>query len=581
MRHPVRPLRHRRRQDGLALLLIIGVLGLGATLMLVRALNEAALGEPRRLGNARVLEDAKAALLMYVNTQAASEAHPGKLPCPEDTTKIGLPTEGEAKSYCSLPAFGRLPWKTLGYPTAPLDLDGEQLWYAVSPGFNRANSGVSLVINSNTPAGLTVDGSPSRAVALIFSPGRRIASQNRPAVSSGSPPVAANYLEGENATLDISFATYGPAKSQATSFNDQAVIITHRDLFTVVEMAVARRINDTLVSGTTPLKDVYVDPDPDKWSKINIWGSASGGRPLLPFAAPFGNPETSTYQGVSTNTTSQGLLPLSFATSSSDATQYCNPATDGARCAPTFVQWVSFQSLAKAGGGLSISLLPAPTCTVSASDLSCTMYNLSTGTLTVTVVATASNVAMALRQQDPDAPSLSDFNSSGRAMSVRFNSNGSAEMSFTGTLAGNGTLGFFGCPGGFFGLCYRRTFSIPIRIFADHPLLSSTNAETGWFMTNEWYKLTYYAASELSTARASGPSPCADPNCLTVNNTPNDNKRAILILAGRAIGTQSRPSAALANYLESENLTPVDSTFVTLKSSLQSNDRVVILDSNP
>lgn len=572
MRHRVRPLRHRHKQSGLALLLIIGILGLGATLMLVRALNEAALGEPRRLGNARVLEDAKAALVMYVGTQAASDPFPGKLPCPEDTTKIGLATQGEAQGFCSLPAVGRLPWKTLGYAAAPLDLDGEQLWYAVSPGFNRSGSGVNLVINSNTPAGLTVDGSPARAVALIFSPGRRIAAQSRPTVSSASPPVASNYLEGENATLDISFATYGPAKSQNTTFNDQAVIITHRDLFTVVEMAVARRINDTLISGTTPLKGVYGSAE---------WGTSSAA-PLLAFAAPFGNPDTSTYQGASTITsqTSQGLLPLSFATSPSDATQYCNTATDGARCAPTFVQWISFQSLTKTGGGLSISLLPAPTCTVSPSQLSCTMYNLSVGTLTVQVVATASNVAMALRQLDSDAPSLSDFNSSGRSLSAAFNSDGSSRMTFTGTLAGNGTLGFFGCPGGFLGLCYRRTFSLPIRMFADHPLLSSTNAETGWFLTNEWHKLTYYAVSDRFTA--SGALSCTAPNCLKINNlgTPNDDKRAVLILAGRAIGTQSRSSGTLANYLEFENLTPADSTFVTLKPSLQSNDRVIIVDSN-
>lgn len=561
MRLQARPARPPRRQSGLALLVIIGMLGLGATLMLVRALNQAAQGDPRRSGNSRVLEDAKAALIMHVSLKAASESHPGKLPCPEDISLIGTADEGKSQGTCAVPAIGRLPWKTLDMATAPLDLDGEPLWYAISPGFNDT-SVTNLVINSDTPAGLTVDGSPARAVALIFSPGRPLSGQSRPALNNNGWLVVSNYLEGENATQDISFATYGPANSSSTTFNDQAVIVTHRDLFSVVEEAVARRLTADMVNGTKPLTGIY----PSSWGLPPL---------VFPYAAPFGSPNTSSFQGASGTT--QGLLPVTFSTTA-DAAQYCNPATDGPRCDPTFVQWISFQSIAKSSGGMTLYASPSPTCSVAASQLSCTIYTNNSGSLTINLIATASNVAMALRQLDPDAPSAGNFSSIGRSASAILNSDGSSRVTFTGRVVSSGVGNFWGCSGAFLGFCYKRTFDIPIRLFADHPIVNSSDSVYGWFTKNEWHKLVYYAiAPELAV---SGTQICTSPNCLTINNlgtTPNYDKRAILILAGRPIGAQTHPSSTLSNYLESENASPVDSTFDILKQSSAFNDRVVIV----
>jgi hypothetical protein len=560
----------KRRQSGLILLLLVGVLGLGATYMMLREFNVAAeFNNSRQLKNALILEEAKVALLMYVSTQVATEAYPGKLPCPEDTSKIGTANEGQTAPYCVLPAVGRLPWKTLGYANAPVDLDGEQLWYAVSPGFNRASVGTTLTINSNTTAGLTVDDSPARAVALIFSPGRALAGQSRSAVTIASPPVAANYLDLENATLDIKFATHGPAGSVSPVFNDQVVMVSHQDLFTVVEPAVAKRLGDTLVTGTKPLTSIYASA---------VWGTSSTA-PVFPYAAPFGDPGTSTFQG--TSGTSQGLLPVTFSTMPSDATQYCTTATDGPRCAPTFVKWISFQSIAKLSGGMTLYASPSPSCTVADAQLSCTIYTDNTSTLTINLLATASNVAMALRQLDADAPSISDFSSIGRTASAIFNSDGSSRITFQGRVVSSGAVGFYGCAGAFLGLCYKRTFSIPIRIFADHPIVNSSDSEYGWFTKNDWHKLTYFAIAPGFAA--SGARSCTAPNCLTITNlspTPNNNKRAILILAGRPIGVQIRSSGTLSNYLESENLSPIDSIFVTLKPSREFNDRVIVVDTN-
>jgi len=551
-----------RRQSGVILLVLVGLMGLGATYGMLRAFNQAAgLNSSRQAKNALVVDEAKSALLMYVSTQAASESFPGKLPCPEDTSRIGTANEGDAMGYCSLPAVGRLPWKTLGYAKAPLDLDGEQLWYAVSPGFNRANDTATLVINSNTPAGLTVDGSTARAVALIFSPGRPLTGQSRPAISNGSPPAAVNYLDGENATLDINFITHGAAGSVSTVFNDQVAVVSHKDLFGIVEPAVAKRLYDAMVAGTKSLTSIYASA---------TWG-ASSAAPVFPYPVPFGNPDTSTFQGVSGTT--QGLLPVTFSTNSAAAD--CNPATDGPRCDPTFVQWTSFQSITKTSGAMTLYSSPAPTCTVAASQLSCSIYTNNSGTLTITLLATASNVAMSLRQLNPVAPTSFSLGSA----SATINSAGSAQITFRGQVnAAISGFSFCSPPGAF---CFRRTFTIPIQLFQDHPIVNSSDVDHGWFTTNEWHKLTYYAIS--SGFAASGSRSCSGAVCLTVSNlstSPNNNKRALLILAGRPIAAQTRPSATLSNYLESENVSPIDVTFVTQKNSLQFNDRVVIVDSN-
>jgi hypothetical protein len=574
MKRPLGVAPFRRSQSGFILLLMIGAMGLGSIYMMMRAFNDAAaFSKSRAQKNLLVLEEAKAAVLMHVESNVATESHPGKLPCPEDTTKIGTVNEGSAQNYCSLPTVGRLPWKTLGYSKAPLDLDGEQLWYAVSPGFNRA-SGATLIINSNTPAGLTVDGSSARAVALIFSPGPVLNGQSRSTVSSATPPAAIHYLDGENATPDINFATHGTAGNITTEFNDQVVIISHHDLFRVVEPAVARRLNDTMAStvlGINPLTSIYAS---------TTWG-ASSAAPVFPYPAPFSNPDSSTYQGSSGTT--QGLLPLTFSTSSSDATAYCNAAVDGARCDPTFVKWASFQSITKQSGGMTLYATPSPSCTVTNAELSCTVYTSTSSTLTVAVVATASNVAMALRQLDADAPSLSSFSNGSRTVSAIINLDGSAQMTFTGRVADSGTLSAVNtCPDAPSPRrCQIRTFAIPIRIFSDHPIVNSLDTEHGWFTSNEWHKLTHYAISPGFSA--AGARSCTGSTCLTITNlstSPSNNKRALLILAGHSIGAQIRPSGTLSDYLESDNLSPVDTTFVTLKPSMQFNDRVIVVDSN-
>lgn len=578
--------------------------------MLVRALNQSALNSPLRLTNVRVLEDAKGALLMHVSNNAldSSENYPGRLPCPEDTAKIGTASEGDALAYCVLPAVGRLPWKSLGYTQAPVDADGEPLWYAVSPGFNRSSLSVTLQINSDTPAGLTVDGSTARAVALIFAPGRALSGQSRSTPTPSSPPAVADYLELENAspsTPDIKFATYGPTSSTVPIFNDQVAIVTHRDLFSVVEPAVAKRIGTDVVPA---LNGVYDSAD---WN-------ASATSPLYPFAATFGNPDTSNYTGAAA--TYQGLLPLSYSKQPGSSTD-CVVSSSDSRCNPSLVTWQTGSGLSYAAplpiqdnarwsvygtyqtmsvpasnpyisvtevansnttrGTLAALDCSASTTTQISCDItygrSCGSYpsNCSSSTVRprVRLTVRAQNVAKALKAFDSSAITASEFKTTtsyGESPLGTLRSDGDADITTEWRLPS------VSCRKS---SCSTYTITIPIGLIADHFLANSADNVTGWFLNNNWHKLTYYA---ISSGYAPGSSASCvtsgSPACLTFNAaTGNTNPRAILILAGHAIRAQTRPSSALTDYLEAENLSPMDTTFVRQNLSADFNDRVIVV----
>ena len=139
---------------------------------------------------------------------------------------------------------------------------------------------------------------------------------------------------------------------------------------------------------------------------------------------------------------------------------------------------------------------------------------------------------------------------------------------------------------------YALEVTAEISAFADHPLLdASTASSTGWFVRNQWYRLTYYAIAPRHAASATAPRACtAIPlTCLEVANVaPAAKQRAILILTGRALAGQTRPSANVADFLEFGNAAspigferqPVSAAIApALKKPF--NDRVVVVDANP
>ena len=589
----------KRAQRGAALLALLAVLAMGAAWFLTSWLREqsANMLALERARNAQVLARAKQALIGYVIAQAnhANENNPGALPCPEAGGSFNSTTgnDGKASAGCASPpaAVGRFPWRTLGTDKL-VDAAGEPLWYVVSPGWAPTCSGCTTILNSNSTGQLTVDGvAPASlppddtVVALIIAPGRAFSApaaagctawnQARPA-TSGLAPNVRNYLECDNANGDSSFVTNGAT----AAFNDQVVKITVADLMPGIEAAVAQRAQRTSeILGQ--LKTVY--------TAATGWG-LTGASVLYPFAAAFSDPSTSAMQGAAA--TYGGLFPASFAETSPSSGVACNPATAGPRCAPSFVAWSGTPTL-------SGSDIYAADCTgTTPTSANCTFYYRcplvsclvlgGSDTLSFSLLGTAANVGMALRQLNPATP-MTNVDTLGRSASAVMNSDGSASVTLTGTttvsygggLVGNALCGITGLLALTFG-CQQASLAVPILLLADHPILdTSTAAAYGWFLRNKWHEVTYYAVAQRHTpaGRAGGaqPSCTTGTDCLTVANvTPANGQRAIAILMGRAINGRSRPSATLADYLEFGNVA-AGTTYE--KQTVHDRVRYVVADS--
>src|SRR6185436_10610031 len=309
-------LRSRSTQRGLAMLALVAIVVMGSLYWLMSGLaqptNRTA---AKRAQNAKVLQNAKAALIGYVAMNAATpgalitDDNPGSLPCPEAPGDVGTVFEGRTAPSCSgLPAVGRLPWRTLGIEK-PLDAASEPLWYIVSPGWAKPNPGGNTIINSNTVGQLTVDG--IEAVAVIIAPGERLnipASANcmarNQARSVPSPAIDyRDYLDCQNATLaDLTFTSSDPVGP----FNDQVIAVTTVEILPVIEAAVAQRFERVFAP---QIVGAYSNID----GTNSAWPTTSS---VLPFAAPLTDPTSSNLKGTRTNSgltetgTYQGLLPL-------------------------------------------------------------------------------------------------------------------------------------------------------------------------------------------------------------------------------------------------------------------------------
>lgn len=250
-------------QTGAAALTLMMMLGLAMGLLVIGYADGVNSRSAADQHNARVLAQAREALIGYAATYRETHAGQvfGYLPCPDNGS---APSEGQAASACGstdVTVIGRLPWKTLDLP--PLrDASGECLWYAVSGNYksnpktndmlSRDTNGLIDVVaadGSNFVAGGTA---PRRAVAVIFAPGSIRKNQDRSFDVSSDPAICGGnydrraYLD-RDAVSNIDNGDSDKSANQITryvaaldsdrtgdsddAFNDRLVTITPEDVF--------------------------------------------------------------------------------------------------------------------------------------------------------------------------------------------------------------------------------------------------------------------------------------------------------------------------------------------------------------
>lgn len=238
-----------KQQQGATLIYLVFVLCIIFTTYSLQSTSQALYSTYRQQKTEQALNEAKQAIIGW----SVLSNNPGQLPCPEDYTLIGTLNEGAAKSSCnSLPAIGRLPWKTLGIGDIR-DGNGDKLWYVISSGFR------SSPINLNSQAQLTIDLVANSAVAIIISPGTPLTNQVR--ANSGTP-VTSQYLDLSNNNGDSSFIT----KPFSATFNDKLRVISKTDLFNVVNYRILGEIRGDSAQG---LKKFYLAKNTFPYADIN------------------------------------------------------------------------------------------------------------------------------------------------------------------------------------------------------------------------------------------------------------------------------------------------------------------------
>ncbi len=589
-----------RVQRGFALIALLSLAALISAFLIASALNftSAGISNEREERSMNALRKAKAALIAYAASEqwqlykGQATDQPGALPCP-DIVHDGTEAE-EGDSDCVAAGFsstsnliGRVPWKTLGIDDLR-DASGERLWYALAHNFRKLSG--TTVINSDTQAcdtpacnpvndiQLTVTGTApaSNVVAIVFAPGQALdlgqvggPLQNRPADHTDpayNNPI--NYLEnfslGDATGRHYSFTTNA---IPVDTFNDRLVVITQADLMAAVEPVVAARIERDV----KPLLQDY----------FTKWGA-------YPFAMTFAAPPSSAtaYQGASGQ--KQGLLPL----------------TDD----PNWFKWWKATVTQIPPGYLGTEIVTSWNCSINSSPLQavCHINYTDSGPspdpsnarpdIKLQIFLQNANTAFADIPSpiaDPENFTIDKdgggFVSNQGSPYGQFSSVGSVVPTTifatqTAVVAETGVIIYTGRLQNAVSMNGGVTITIPLATPKYLPIVSgnpAVNPSGSWFISNQWYRQTYYAVSQNYLPGASPGPPCAaGTTCLTVNNlpTPNNNKRAILVFAGRALDGQTRPSGTLANYLEGQNSTPADLIFEHRAGTATTiNDRVVVV----
>ncbi len=561
------------KQRGAVLMIMLVIVVMGAAAYLVSSLSASALKNARQETTAAALAQAKEALIGYA---VKDSNRPGELPCPDIDNDGQLTMNVDYIGNQCVNLLGRLPWKTLGLPDLR-DATGERLWYAVSNPFH-ANS--PAVLNSDTAGTITIRNSAgdilydggtnvTGAVAVIIAPGEVLQRQgaalpqNRSCIigvdcdatekCTSTPPTStpkcdpinyldnvtaednADFIDGSstNGFIQGSIKVYNPVtKTHELILNDQLMPITHDALFQSVEKVVGKRVRDLLKASRTVL-----------------------GR--FPFAASFTDPSASTF--IATTGTYSGLLPGATAI------------------------WAATPGFLLNGGSADVSceLLPGNNSLPNA-RARCDISNI-TSTPTITMagilnylglwseydLANANEVRVKVRGASCAAPNPASGITLNCAASAVPGLN--AAISYTVNADRSVTVTFSG-------LLLPGVERIEMRDMV-------LDSRYDWITQNQWNRAMYYAVSSghaPNGANTCNPLP-GTPSCLTVNgNGGSNDKRAVIIMTGRALAGQEHPQSTIANYLEGENATPIppiptDFIYENNTRSNTFNDQVIIV----
>jgi hypothetical protein len=137
------------------------------------------------------------------------------------------------------------------------------------------------------------------------------------------------------------------------------------------------------------------------------------------------------------------------------------------------------------------------------------------------------------------------------------------------TCLGNGDLDISKCKSGLNNRGRIPANPLPAWVGSEQFFLKGTKTDN-WFQQNAWREVIYYATGSLNLNNPPG--------------VPITGRQALVIMTGSALAGQNRPAnkGLGANYLEDENLTPLDDTYTLRPASTVTpfNDKVRCLPSS-
>ena len=527
---------------------------LAGTAIVFSVLDSNSIKIERDRKTAAALAEAKEALIGW---SVAHPNWPGIMPFPDRNDDSGgydgksdCVTSGLSENHLlgELPLLGGAPCVT---PQTGLSIDsrdgsGERLWYAVSRNLIRTSAASSTpvinpgIINTPTYPWMIVrdkDGQviSNRVVVVIIAPGSPVGSQNR----SGGAAEANAYLDAFTIGA-VSYSNYNYPVNSSTPFefvmgedmqnvpdsdttyqhpyyfNDKLIYITIDELMAALEKRAAQE-------AASKLRSYYAA------------SSSTAANRFYPYAATLGDTNNTCVE----NTLTGGLSLVSAATSASASCASHD-------CTVSFPMTVKFtrdvaDAYTSATG--SCSRL-GNTCTCTGAG-SCVKSGAPSHTFTCDADGDCSSTinpngsyTFTYTPQSPDVTTTSGNCSGG---------NGSVTCTGTGSFSSSG------------GTCTHP-----------NPGLATLPS---WFTDNRWQDFMYYAISTDCNYATPG---CASGS-LTVGAKANIH--ALVISAGRMLGTQLRPSANIADYLDSVENTDLDSVFDAVGTPRSStyNDQMFIV----